>query len=98
MEIEVEFEKKELEIGEFKDLAYLVDKLSGAWKGIEYRLEKMHGPAKHYVFVEDVLSEDEFECGIVEKVGTKAYAFSPAVHEMIMRAYLRYVEDFGELN
>lgn len=94
----MEFDKKELEIGEFNDLAYLVKSLSKAWAGLEYRLEKMKGHPNRYLFIEDVLSDDEYECGIVEKIGAKAFAFSPAVHEMIMRAYLRYVEDFGELN
>lgn len=98
MEIEIQFEKEELEIGEFEDLAYLVDKLSRAWDGIEYRLEKLRGQGNNYVFIQDILSEDEYECGVVEKIGKRAFAFSPAVHEMIMRAYLRYVEDFGELN
>jgi hypothetical protein len=42
------------------------------------------------LFVEDQLSEDEYDCGLVIKQGEKAYAFSEAVYDMIMVAYQRY--------
>ena len=86
-----------LELGRFKDLEYLVKMLNKAWDAFEYRLEKVEHSDRIYVFAEDPLAEDEYECGVVEKHGDKAYAFSQAVHDMIMGAYARYVDEFGEL-
>lgn len=98
MNIEIEFDNGELEIGQFSDLVYLVSKIGSAWKGVEYRLEELDGEKDTFVFIEDVLKEDEYECGIVRRKGKKAVAFSPAVHKMIMSAYEQYVQDFGAIN
>lgn len=98
MNIEIEFDNGEMEIGQFSDLVYLVSKLGSAWNGLEYRLEELDGEKDTYVFIEDVLNEDEYECGIVKRKGKKAIAFSPAVHKMIMSAYEQYVQDFGAIN
>ena len=98
MNIEIEFDNGEMEIGQFSDLVYLVSKIGSAWKGVEYRLEELDGEKDAYVFIEDVLEEDDYECGIVRRRGTKAIAFSPDVHKMIMSAYEQYVQDFGAIN
>lgn len=83
-----------IELGNFKDLQTLVKMLNTAWGDLEYRLEPVEGDADSYLFVEDPLDEDSYECGIVEKKGKKAYALSQSVYELIMGAYLRYKEDF----
>lgn len=83
-------------IGRFEDLELLIDLLNGAWDDFEYRLEKVKESDRIYVFIEDPVAADEYECGVVEKHEGKAYAFSEAVHEMIMGAYARYVKEFGE--
>jgi hypothetical protein len=81
-----------LEIGQWEDLEYLIDLLNGVWESMEYRLEKVKGKKNLYLFIEDPLNEDTYECGLVEKRGDKAFAFSPAVHEMVMKAYEAYLE------
>lgn len=87
-----------LELGRFEDLEYLVEVLNNAWEAFEYRLDKVPHSDRIYVFAEDPIAADEYECGVVEKHDGKAYAFSPAVHDMIMGAYARYVDEFGELD
>lgn len=84
-------------VGAWADLEYLVGVLNKAWESHEYRLELVPGGKDFYLFVEDPIKEDEYECGIVERRGDDAFAFSEAVHEMIMKAYLKYVEEFGEI-
>ncbi len=80
-----------VEIGNFSDLKILVELLNRAWvEEFEYRLEPVEGREGVFLFVEDPLKEDEYECGIVEKRGDKAYAVSDAVYQMIMGAYLRF--------
>lgn len=80
-----------VEIGNFRDLETLVGLLNKAWaEQFEYRLEPVEGQKDVFLFVEDPLDEDEYECGIVEKRGAKAYAVSDAVYQMIMGAYLRF--------
>lgn len=96
MDIEIEFDNQEIEIGNFKDLEYLVLKLSDAWKGMQYRLEEVESGT--FLFIQDVLSEDDYECGIIHRKRNKAIALSPAVHKMVMSAYNKYVADFGEID
>ena len=101
VDIELEQEQSQDEsllIGEWADLEYLVNALNGGWEAVEYRLEQVPGGQDFFLFVEDPIREDEYECVIVEKRGSQAYAFSEAVNEMIMKAYLKYVEEFGELD
>ncbi len=98
--VDVELEQDQdqsLLIGAWDDLEYLVELLNGAWESVEYRLEKVPGGEDFFLFIEDPIREDEYECGIVERREDEAYAFSDAVHEMVMKAYMRYVEEFGEI-
>lgn len=81
-----------LEIGNFSDLEHLIGLLNDTFKDMNYRLEKVPSQEGSYLFIEDVLAEDEYECGLIEKKGKKAYAISPAVHQMILGAYGRYLE------
>jgi hypothetical protein len=111
MEILVDIEQgrdASLLIGNWEDLEYLVRILNEAFEDVEYRLEKVPGGETVYLFVEDPIFEDEYECGIVEKIGAKAkskngkvkaraYALSEKVHIMVMSAYERYVDEYGEL-
>jgi hypothetical protein len=83
-------------IGNWEDLEYLVELLDSAFEAYEYRLEKVPGGEEFFLFVEDPVGEDEYECGIVRKVAGEAYAFSDDVHKMIFSAYQRYVDEFGE--
>lgn len=85
-----------VEIGNFKDLQTLVQLLNSAWKVFEYRLEPVPGHNGVFLFIEDPLKEDEYECGMIEKRGKKAYAFSDDVYNLVMGAYLRYKEQFQE--
>lgn len=85
-----------LEIGAWEDLETLVDMLNGSFEGYEYRLEPVKNKKNLYMFIEDPIHEDEYECGLITKKSKKAYAFSDAVHTMVMNAYQRYVEEFGE--
>jgi len=88
--------KTSLLIGDWEDLEYLVKLLNKAFDDYEYRLEEVPGGKNMYLFVEDPLTEDSYECGIVEKSGKQAYALSEAVHKMVMRAYQRYVDSSAE--
>jgi hypothetical protein len=81
-----------LEIGNFEDLQHLIKLLNQTFEGMEYRLEPVPSQKDTYLFIEDPVREDEYECGVVEKKGKKAYAYSSAVHEMILGAYQRYLE------
>ena len=96
MDIFLDFEQDaadlSLELGRFQDLERLVELLNDSFEGTEYRLEAMADRDNLYLFIEDPLHADDYECGIVEKVGKKAVAFSPAVHHMVMGAYQRYLE------
>lgn len=83
-----------IELGNFEDLKTLVGLLNSAWKTWEYRLEPVEGREGMFLFVEDPLQEDEYECGMIEKKGKKAYAFSQDVYELVMGAYLRYKDQF----
>ena len=83
-----------VELGNFTDLQTLVQLLNSAWKQWEYRLEPVEGEKGVFLFVEDPLQEDEYECGMIEKRGAKAYAFSQEVYELVMGAYLRYKDQF----
>lgn len=85
-----------LEIGEWEDLVHLIMLLNGSWESREYRLERVPNKTGMWLFVEDILNEDEYSCGIIEKDGKKAIAFSPAVHAMVMNAYQEYVDEFGD--
>jgi len=85
-----------LEIGNFADLEHLVGLLNDTFKDMNYRLEKVPSQEGSYLFIEDVLAEDEYECGLIEKKGKKAYAISSAVHQMILGAYARYLEKTGQ--
>ena len=96
--VDIELEQDQsLLIGDWADLEYLLGVLNGGWESIEYRLEQVPGGENFFLFIEDPVQGDEYECGIVEKRGKEAYAFSDAVHEMIMKAYLKYVDEFGEI-
>ncbi|MEK9159112.1 MAG: hypothetical protein AAB383_00120 [Patescibacteria group bacterium] len=81
-----------LEIGNFEDLEHLIDLLNQTFKGMSYRLEAVPSKNDTFLFIEDPIAEDEYECGIIERKGKKAYAYSSAVHEMILGAYNRYLE------
>lgn len=99
MNVVVELERdtdSSLLIGNWEDLEHLVEMLNGAFESFDYRLEKVPGGEEFFMFVEDPVSADEYECGIVRKVGGEAYAFSDDVHKMIFSAYQRYVDEFGE--
>lgn len=85
-------------IGAFEDLEYLVEVLNGAWEAFEYRLEQTPNKKDLFMFIEDPVKEDEYECGIVENRDGKAYAFSSDVYAMIMGAYQRYTEEFGHIS
>lgn len=86
----------QIELGDFKDLETLVGLLNRAFPEMEYRLQELEGQKGTYLFIEDPLDEDEYECGVVQKRGKKAYALSPAVHEMILGAYQRYLDESAE--
>lgn len=81
-----------VEIGRFSDLEVLVQLLNLTCEGVEYRLDKIEGYKNLYLFVEDVKSEDDYSCGIVERQGRKAIAASEAVYNMIMGAYARHIQ------
>lgn len=89
-------EESHMLIGRFQDLEALVDMLNGAWESVDYRLDKVKGQRGTYLFVEDPVGAEEYECGIILKKKGNAYSLSPAVHHMVMGAYNRYVEEFGE--
>lgn len=83
-----------IELGNFKDLQTLVKLLNNSWGDFEYRLEAVEGDRKSFLFIEDPLDQDSYECGVVKKEGAKAYALSSSVYDLIMGAYLRYKEEF----
>lgn len=85
-----------LEIGNFKDLEHLIDLLNETFKEMSYRLEAVPSQEGTYLFIEDPIHEDEYECGVIVKVGKKAYAYSGAVHEMILGAYQDYLRKVAE--
>ncbi len=89
-------EMQMLEIGNFEDLEHLIVILNEAFEDMEYRLEEVPSKKGIYLFIEDPIHEDEYECGIVEKKGKKAYAYSDAVHQLILGAYNRYLEKTGQ--
>lgn len=82
-----------VQLGAFTDLETLVRLLNRAWTEWEYRLEPVEGQKDMFLFVEDPLDQDEYECGLVEKRGKKAYAISDDVYQLVMGAYLRYKEE-----
>lgn len=81
-----------LEIGQFKDLEHLIALLNQTFPRMSYRLESIPTQEGAYLFIEDPMDEDEYECGVVMKMGQKAYAYSDAVHAMILGAYQDYLE------
>lgn len=82
-----------IEIGNFEDLETLVGLLNETFgASMNYRLEAVPDQKGVYLFIEDPLDEDEYECGLVTRRGKKAYAFSDGVHAMILGAYQRYQE------
>ncbi len=83
-------------IGRFEDLEYLLELLNGVWESLEFRLEAISEKEGHYLFIQDDKSKDTAEVGIVEKRGDKVFAFTPAVHSLIMDAYARYIDEFGD--
>lgn len=85
-----------VELGKFNDLETLVQLLNSAWKAFEYRLEPVPGQEDVFLFIEDPVKEDEYECGMIQKRGKKAYALSEDVYHLVMGAYLRYKEQFQE--
>lgn len=85
-----------LYVGQFEDLEYLTELLNGAWESIDYRLESIAEKKNHYLFIEDHKAGDDAEVGVLERRGDRVFAFTPAVHDLVMRAYDRYVEDFGD--
>lgn len=85
-----------LEIGAFEDLEHLIKLLNGTFENMDYRLEAIPSQKGAYLFIEDPIHEDEYECGVIIKQGKKAYAYSEAVHEMILGAYNRYLEKTGQ--
>lgn len=89
---EMQGEEVSLELGNFEDLEILVDLLNGLSEAVQYRLEKVPEQKNVYLFIEDPVREDEYECGVIKKKGKKAFALSPAVHAMVMGAYQRYLD------
>jgi len=85
------FAQDVLEIGNFEDLEHLVGLLNKAFKGAQYRLEPLPLQKGSYLFIEDFEDQDEYECGLVERMGKKVYG-APGVHRMIFGAYERYLE------
>lgn len=85
-----------IEIGNFKDLEILVDLLNHAFKEMHYRLEPIEAQKGMYLFIEDPLQEDAYECGLVEKRGRKAFAYSSDVHALILGAYGKYLKKSPE--
>jgi len=99
MDLSVELEQSTdlgLMIGRFEDLEYLVNLLNGVWESVEYRLEQIKDKAGHYLFIQDDRAKDNAEVGVVERRGDNVFAFTPAVHSLVMDAYGRYVDEFGE--
>lgn len=84
------------EIGGFEDLKTLIDLLNQAFSDVQYRLEPVADQKNTYLFIEDPLSKDEYECGIIVKRGLKAYAPSMDVHGLILGAYMRLKEMQGK--
>ncbi|MBT4384928.1 hypothetical protein HOD30_04230 [Candidatus Peregrinibacteria bacterium] len=82
-----------LEIGDFQDLKHLIEILNNVFESVEYRLEKVEGKKDTYLFCEDPDGDDEYECGMIIKMGKKAYAFSPVVHELVLGAYQKYLDE-----
>jgi len=99
MDISIELQEPTdlgLYIGKFEDLEYLVELLNGAWESMEYRLESIAEKKGHYLFIEDHKAGDAAEVGVLECRGGSVFAFTPAVHSLVLGAYSRYVEDFGD--
>ncbi|MFA5793052.1 MAG: hypothetical protein WC897_04270 [Candidatus Gracilibacteria bacterium] len=83
-------------LGQFDDLKTLTILLNEAFSKMEYRLEPMADEKNMYLFVEDPLEEDEYECGIVMERDGKAYALSTDVQDLILGAYMRFKEERGK--
>lgn len=99
MDLSVELEQNTdlgLLVGRFEDLEYLVEILNGAWESLEFRLEQIKEKAGHFLFIRDEKDTDNAEVGVVEKRGDDVFAFTPAVHSLIMGAYADYVDEFGD--
>ena len=79
-----------VEIGKFKDLQTLVALLNRAETGFSYRLQEVEDYKDYYLFIEDDSSASDYSCGMVCKIGLKAYALSEDVHKMVLGAYLRF--------
>lgn len=86
-----------LEIGQFKDLERLIVLLNQNFPKMNYRLEAVPSQKNSYLFIEDPIEEEEYECGIVMRMGKKAYAYSDAVHAMILGAYQNYLEQIERI-
>lgn len=101
MDLSVELEQSTdlgLLLGRFEDLEYLVKLLNGVWESIEFRLEAIKAKKDHYLFIQDDKAADDAEVGVLERRGDNIYAFTPAVHGLVMEAYARYVDEFGDPN
>lgn len=84
-------------VGRFVDLEYLVSLLNGAWEDLSYRLETDKSKRGILYFVEDPAESKEALVATLFKDGESLYAENLMGHRLIMDAYHRYVEDFGEI-
>jgi hypothetical protein len=85
-----------ISVGRFEDLEYLVKMLNKAWESVKFRFEEMEGKAGHYLFIRDSKESETAEVGVVERRGEEVFAFTPAVHQLIMGSYEQFVEEFGD--
>lgn len=100
MEIQIDWdnpqEERDLTLGRWQDLETLVELLNEAWNGeISYELRPVNGQPDAWLFVEDYDADDEYECGLVNKVGKSAVALSSAVYDLVMGAYWKYQNEVG---
>ncbi len=95
MDIIVQLEEEghqPVEIGAFKDLETLVELLNMRFPRMKYSLEELPGIEETYLFIEDPLDEDEYQCGLIERKGKKVFAISSDVYDLVIGAYERYLE------
>ena len=83
-------------VGAFVDLEEMIKLLNQYSEEIEYRLEPVPNQDNVFLFIEDPLAADEYECGVILKDEGQAIAFSEAVYQMVMRAYQHLTELSGQ--
>lgn len=109
MEIYIDFEdsdcqdnpeENDCKLGAFRDLLAWIDEFNSAWEGkMKYLLEPVatdKSDADVFLFYEYDSEKNEYEVGTIFKVGDEAFAKSPAVHELVMNAFLRFCDNFRD--